>query len=82
MFNWGCSRDVFNNGQFWYYNQQIYPESFKNPTNVEDIDLLQEVEKNDVILLLSTDANLYKFAFGFIDQLHEIYFPTNKNQNK
>lgn len=74
MFNWGLSRDGFNEGQFWFYNEQIYPDSYKNPINVKDIDIQEEVEKNDVILLISTDANLYKFAFGFIDQLYDSYF--------
>ena len=75
MFGWGLSRDVFNGGQFWYYNEQIYPESYKQPLDVKDIDFQYEVEKNDVILLMSTDGNLHKFAFGFIDQLYDCYYP-------
>lgn len=74
MFNWGLSRDVFNHGQFWYYNQQIYPDSYQNPLNVSEIDIKKEVEKNDVIVLMSTDANLHKFPFGFADQLHHEYY--------
>jgi len=31
MFNWGLSNKVFNNGQFWFYNQQIYPDSYTKP---------------------------------------------------
>lgn len=74
MFNTGFSKSIFNNGQFWYYNQQIYPDSYEKPINVSDVNIREEVEKNDVIVLLSTDANLYKFPFGFIDQLHDAYF--------
>lgn len=86
IFNFGLSRDVFNDGQFWFYNEQIYPESYESPLNVNDIDIVSEIEKNDVILLLCTDANLYKFAFGFIDLLYEIYFdekhkPDEKNRD-
>ncbi|PWH86555.1 alginate O-acetyltransferase AlgX-related protein [Brumimicrobium oceani] len=76
MFNWGLSQKAFNKGQFWYYNAAIYPDSYDEPINVSDINIVDEVEKNEVVLLMSTDANLYKFAFGFIDQLHEAYFPT------
>lgn len=79
MFNWGLSRDAFNNGQFWYYNKQIYPDSYDTALDVEDIDIREEVEKNEVIILLSTDANLYKFAFGFIDQLYDSYFGSKKD---
>lgn len=80
MFNWGCSRDAFNEGQFWFYNKQIYPDSYTTPVNVDDINIVEQVEKNDVVILLSTDANLYKFAFGFIDQLYDGYFSLNQNE--
>jgi hypothetical protein len=79
MFNWGLSRDAFNDGKFWYYNKQIYPDSYKNPLMVKDIDIKTEVQKNNVIILLSTDANLHKFAFGFIDKLYDSYFGESKN---
>lgn len=78
MFNWGFSKNVFNKGQFWFYNKQIYPDSYTTSVNVDDINIIEEVEKNDVVVLLSTDANLCKFAFGFIDQLHDAY--SNSNQ--
>ncbi len=76
---WGLSKDAFNEGQFWYYNKQIYPDSYTTPVNVKDINIIEEVEKNDVVILLSTDANLNKFAFGFIDQLYDSYFNSNQN---
>ena len=82
MFNWGLSKNAFKDGQFWFYNQQIYPDSYQDPINVDDINIRKEVEKNDVILLISTDANLYKFAFGFIDVLYDSYFNSNKNSIK
>lgn len=76
MFNWGLSRDGFGGGQFWYYNEAIYPDSYTSPLNVSDVNIMEEIEKNDVVVLISTDANLYKFAFGFIDQLYAVYFPS------
>ncbi|RYM33556.1 hypothetical protein ERX46_11505 [Brumimicrobium glaciale] len=75
MFNWGLSKKAFNNGQFWYYNEAIYPDSYEKPIKVSDINIIDEVEKNDIVILMSTDAYLYKFAFGFIDQLYAAYFP-------
>lgn len=75
MFNWGLSNSAFNTGQFWYYNEAIYPDSYEKPIRVSDINIVDEVEKNDLIILMSTDANLHKFAFGFVDQLFEAYFP-------
>lgn len=73
LFNKGMSRDCFNNGQFWYYNKQIFPESYENPLSVSDVNIVQEVEKNDIVIIICTDANLFKFAFGFVDVLYEEY---------
>jgi hypothetical protein len=73
MFNYGFSRDLFGKGQFWFYNNEIYPESFYEQTLVGNVDIKAEVEKNDFIVLMSTDANIYKFAFGFIDDMYDAY---------
>jgi len=73
MFNNGFSRDLFGQSQFWFYNNEIYPDSYEKRALVENIDIQKEVEKNDCIVLMSTDANLYKFAFGFIDKLYDAY---------
>jgi hypothetical protein len=78
MFNFGMSREVFDNGQFWYYNQEIYPNSFESPITVSEIDIQSEVEKNELVVIICTDANLYKFGFGFIDQLYEKYYTRDK----
>ncbi len=74
IFNRGFSNSLFGKGQFWYYNESIYPDSYEKPIHVSEIDLKQSLESNDVIVLMSTDANLYKFAYGFIDQAYELYF--------
>lgn len=81
MFNSGVSKHSFNSGQFWYYNKQIYPDSYKTPLKVEEIDIVESVEKNDIIILMSTDANLYKFAFGFIEQLSNGYEDKGEDPN-
>lgn len=73
-FNWGMSRDVFAEGQFWYYNEAVYPDSYVSPVFVKDLDFKAKQEENDVILLMVTDANLYKFGFGFVEQAYEVYF--------
>lgn len=73
MFNYGFSNSIFNDGEFWFYNHQVYPQSFEKELTVGELNFVQKVEENDVIILMSTDANLYNFAFGFIDKLYEEY---------
>ncbi len=74
-FNGGMSRDLFNDGRFWYYNETIFPDSYESLLNVSDVDFQKELEENDVILIICTDANLFKFGFGFIEQAYDTYFP-------
>ncbi len=73
MFNFNLSNFGFNKGQFWYYNKQIFPDSYNKEKNVDDINVIEEVEKNNFIIIMSTDANLYDFSFGFIDLLYSEY---------
>ena len=80
MFNFGMSTNAFGNGQFWFYNESIYPDSYTKPINVDDINLKKSVEQNKAVLLLFTDANLNRFCFGFIDDLyHEYYYSKVSN---
>ena len=44
LFNSGLSRDVFNNSEFWFYNEMIYPDSYKSPLNVRDINLKESID--------------------------------------
>lgn len=74
LYNEGLSKDVFNNGQFWYYNKKIYSsEPGWSPTPVDEVDIRFEVEKNDVVFILQTEATLYRYAFGFLEKQRELY---------
>ena len=67
MFNLGLSRNSFSLGEFWYYNKQIYPESFKKSTKVNQIKIRDKIAENDVFILMVTEANLPKFSWGFTE---------------
>lgn len=72
MYHWGLTKDYFGDGSFWYYNKEVYPDSFKKMTHVEDMySMYQEVKKHNVVLLLFTDANLKEFAYGFVERLYD-----------
>lgn len=66
LFNSNVSTALFNNGEFWYYSEQIYPASYKKATWVKDQDLDKKLRENQVVFLLITDANLNSFSFGFL----------------
>ena len=74
MYNEGLSKDVFNNGQFWYYNKKIYSQEPDWATlPVGETDIRAEVEKNDIVFILQTEATLYRFGFGFVEKEYELY---------
>lgn len=73
LFNSNTSHFLFNEGEFWYYNEQIYPASFTKETLVKDQDLDKKLKENKMVFLLITDANLYKFGFGFLELARKEY---------
>ncbi len=80
LYNEGLSKDIFNFGQFWYYNVDVYSEKpgwYKKP--VEELDIKHEVEKNDIVFILQTEASLYRLGFGFIEKQYEIYSKKENN---
>jgi hypothetical protein len=70
-FGSGYATEAFGEHSFWYYNEQIYPGDGSPPLDRKNIDLLLRVLDNDFVIILLTDANMYRFGFGFVDQLHE-----------
>ena len=67
IFNMGISK-VFSNDHFWFYNKQIYPDSFKKPISTDQVNLIEEINKHDVIMLMATEATLPGLGWGFVEQ--------------
>ena len=70
MFNFGIS-NVFNKSHFWYYNKEVYPETFSKPLFTSDIDLKKEINDHDVIIIMSTQATMTDLGWGFIEKLYQ-----------
>lgn len=75
LFNSNVSHWLFNDGEFWYYNEQIYPNSYTKETWAKDQDLNKKLEENKVVFIICTDANLPRLGFGFIERAYELYYP-------
>lgn len=67
LFKDGLSTNYLNNGEFWYYCKEVYQNVNKTsqPLNLESIK--KQALKNDVIIIMCTDATLPRFGFGFIE---------------
>lgn len=65
----GYALKAFESNDFWYYNQQILPADNSTKRDVKTVSMEEEIEKNDIFLLIQTDANMSRFSFGFIDDV-------------
>ncbi len=79
IFNFGICQSVFSDSHFWYYNNEIYPESLTSPLSTKDIDYKAELLKHDVVYILATEATLPKFSWGFIDRAYELFSSNQSN---
>jgi hypothetical protein len=72
--NMGFSDQIARDGQFWFYNQIAYPESFKETCKVKSLDVKKVVESKNLIMVVSTEMTMNRFTYGFIDQLYAKYY--------
>lgn len=69
LHNAAFTNKSFNNGEFWYYNKQVYYGNGKQPEFLDEVDVIENMNQADIIILMSTDANLYKFPFDLTERL-------------
>ena len=62
--NVAIPQNIFADGGFWFYNTTIYPE--RDPVkSVADINYSREVEEQEFVLLVTTEATNHLFPFNF-----------------
>lgn len=65
--NVAIPQNVFTNGGFWFYNKTVYP--VRDPVqNVNELDYKKEVESQEFILLVSTEATNHLFPYEFCEK--------------
>jgi hypothetical protein len=72
MFNFGIT-NAFKNSHFWFYNKQIFPDSYQSPVETSQIILKDEIAKHDVIIIMATEATLPGFGWGFIENTFNLF---------
>lgn len=73
LYDLEISDKLFGNSKFWFYNSVVYPDSKYGRGFVfsKDKNLFEEIQKTDVVILMASEANMYKFCFDFIEQSYE-----------
>lgn len=72
---------VLGNNQFWYYNQERHSYKEGKIVPVESLNILDEMKKQDVIIIMATDANLPDIGWGFIEKSHAAFFNVQESRN-
>jgi hypothetical protein len=62
---------------YWYYNAQAYGTDPSAPVEVNALNYREELEKRDIVILLSTEGNMSLFPFGFTEKVSKIYHIKN-----
>lgn len=78
IFNTRIPKHIFGNEAFWYFNSAVYPDTYLHPVSVVDLNLKDEIEKQDVIFLMVTGRFLYKFGWSFIENVYKLYAPNSE----
>lgn len=71
IYDTGLPSKIFEENRFWYYNEAMYPEFFKEEVYVKQSDYYAMIRKADVILIMHSESTLYKFGNGFVDMCYE-----------
>jgi hypothetical protein len=72
IFNLGFSTP-FSKSHFWFYNRQIFPDSYQSPLETSQVNLQEQIETHDIIIILATEATLPDFGWGFIENAARIF---------
>ncbi len=81
LHNAGYSKSLFDQGEFWFYNNQVYPPRNKDGTKVKDLNLLDEIYQRDVVILMCTEPFLKRQFWGFIDNCYDA-IQADKSRNR
>lgn len=68
ILNSEATKNLFSKVELWYYFKTIHPARESKIREVKELNIKQEIKEFDVVLLLSTESNIYKYGFGFLDE--------------
>lgn len=66
----GIIANYFSNTDFWYYNKDVYPETFNSYKSTSDLNYMDAVLSQNVIVLIQTNAAYGNVGYGFIQEVY------------
>lgn len=71
----GFADRVCSYGGFWFYFRETQPYGLFPSTNVEELNILEEIKKQDVLMLMMTEPQMQRFGWGSVEKLEELLYP-------
>lgn len=71
----GFANRICSYGGFWYYFRTADPPEAWVDQKVENLNILEELKKQHVLMLMMTEPQLKNFGWDAIDKLEEVLYP-------
>jgi hypothetical protein len=78
--NWyynGMIGTLFSNSDFWYYCQDVFPQSSQKSTSVSEIDVEDALKRQNFIILIQVNGAYGNIGFGFTEIAMSALDPKN-----
>lgn len=72
IFAMGIS-SIFDRSDFWYYFQSAHSPRYDQTKKMKDVNVPDEINKHDVIIIMSTDIHLPELGWNFIETMFDYY---------
>ena len=72
-------QNLFRNQEIWYYDKDIYPDSFTKMKYTWEVNLREAIERQNIIVLLQVGAGSGNPGAGVIDRLYAEFDTTPNN---
>lgn len=79
LMNSGFGDRVCSYGGFWFYFKDAQPHSQFSSTNVDDLNILEELKKQHVLMLMMTEPQMQRLGWGSIERLEQVLYPSKTN---
>lgn len=71
----GIIQSSFRGDDMWYYDLDVFPAQNGKPASTVQIDLDSALNRQEVVIIMQTNAAAGNPGFGFIDRAYETYYP-------
>lgn len=72
IFAMGIS-DLFNCSDFWYYFKTAHNPAYEKTKKIQDLNIIEEINRHDVIIVMSTDVHLPNLGWNFFETIFGYY---------